>query len=187
MTHHTIPIAAEGPFCEIGCIIEHEGRTFESGGAYLTQDYAVGYLSSDCKSITTWKGDPLGQCRVTSSWDRTPRSYLYSRQFQVEATINGIKYTGRSAGAGMLWRGKRKRIPMTPTLLKRNVLLYHPESKFFSRDTMKVWGDTMKNFMVVDHGAYYELTRKVQPTNIMTTSFFFSKVDFSLLNASCRP
>ena len=28
--------------------------------------------------------------------------------YQGEATINGVRYTGRTMGTGMIWRGKRK-------------------------------------------------------------------------------
>jgi len=37
--------------------------------------------------------------------------YISDRMFQVEAIVNGVTYTGRSAGVGMSYRGKRKKTP----------------------------------------------------------------------------
>lgn len=68
--------------------------------------WIVGYLSQDMTRITDWHGVELGLARVKSSW-RMPHGVLSDRQYQIEATIDGARYTGRSLGANMLWRGKR--------------------------------------------------------------------------------
>jgi hypothetical protein len=65
------------------------------------------YLGKDGQ-LTDWQGKPIGTYRITSTW-KTPRSYVSSTYSQVEAIVNGTKYTGRSAGLNMLYRGKRKR------------------------------------------------------------------------------
>jgi hypothetical protein len=78
-----------------------------AGGAFIGDGYAIGYLSDDKKRITTWHGDDLGPARITATW-RMPHSYISDRQYQVEAIINGVRYTGRTMGTGMIWRGKRK-------------------------------------------------------------------------------
>lgn len=92
---------------EADCTIALEGKTFESGGAAVTPEYAIGYMSNDMKTVTTWHGEHLGNARVTASW-RTPRSYVSDRCYQVEAVIDGRKYTGRTGGEGMIWKGKAK-------------------------------------------------------------------------------
>jgi hypothetical protein len=101
------------PYIEQDCTIHHEGRTYESGGAVITDDYAVGYLKLHQDRgrrgiVTTWHGQELGPARVTASWPIL-HTGLSDRMHQVEATINGITYTGRSQGDGMIWRGKRKK------------------------------------------------------------------------------
>ena len=56
--------------------------------------------------MTDWHGNILGEAVFVASWP--VHSYMGSRMYQVEATINGTIYTGRSMGSGMLYRGKRK-------------------------------------------------------------------------------
>lgn len=74
----------------------------------VTPDYAIGYMSSDMSRVTDWHGEVIGDhVRVVSSWPID--SYLSSRQYHIECTINGRRYTGRTMGAGMLWRGKAKK------------------------------------------------------------------------------
>lgn len=97
----------ESPFIERNCTIEHNGRTFESGSAALFGDRAIAYLSPDMRRVTSWRGEDIGPAHVVSSWP-IPHSWISSRQYQVEATINGRTYTGRTMGGGMLWRGKVK-------------------------------------------------------------------------------
>lgn len=77
-----------------------------TGGS--TGDWAVGYMSADMARVTDWHGHVLGTARVVTSWPM-PGSYLTDRQYQVEATIAGAVYTGRTMGGNMLWRGRRKR------------------------------------------------------------------------------
>jgi hypothetical protein len=94
------------PYVESDCVFSFEDQTFELGGSVVTEDCAIVYLAGTLKYVTNWRGQMLGKCRVVSSWP-TPRSYS-SRMFQIEATIYGITYTGRSAGAGMIARLRRK-------------------------------------------------------------------------------
>lgn len=90
---------------ERDCTIAHNGRQFEAGGAMIASDFAVAYMGADMASVTDWRGNPLGAARVVTSWQMRGQD----RQYQVEARINGRLYTGRTMGAGMLWRGKAKR------------------------------------------------------------------------------
>jgi hypothetical protein len=64
-------------------------------------------MSKDMTRVTTWHGQDLGPAKIISSW-RMPHSFVSDRQYQVEAIINGVTYTGRTMGGSMLWRGKRR-------------------------------------------------------------------------------
>lgn len=94
------------PYVETNCVVEHDGHRYESGGAVVTPDRIIAYLGEG-HDLTTWHGESLGTYLIVSSW-RTPRSYVSSRMCQVEATVNGVVYTGRSAGRGMIFKGRRK-------------------------------------------------------------------------------
>lgn len=84
---------------------EHAGRTFTADGAVVTESHCVAYLASQ-GVLTDWQGTPIGTWRAVSSWS-TPRSFMSSRMYQVHATVQGRTYTGRSAGASLLFRGRR--------------------------------------------------------------------------------
>jgi len=99
-------------FIEADCTFTHEGRTYEAGGSVVTADYAVAYVTVTNErlgcvvEITDWHGRMLGHGVITAVW-HTPRSYTSSRMMQIRAVIDGVAYTGRSAGNGMIWRGRR--------------------------------------------------------------------------------
>ena len=98
-------------YVEKDCTFEFEGGKFESGGAVVTPDYCIGYIgdrreAGGPRELLDWHGNVLGTCSITSTW-KTPHSYVSSRMHQVYATVNGVTYTGRSAGAGMVFKGKR--------------------------------------------------------------------------------
>jgi len=100
-------------FIETDCTFEFEGRSFESGGAFVSPDYAICYAKFDIEYrgargiITDWHGNKLGDCIITARWN-TPKSFISSHMCQIEATINGVVYTGRGYGNGMIWKGKSK-------------------------------------------------------------------------------
>lgn len=93
---------------EIGTF-EHEGVKISHHGAFFHPDAerAVAYLAEDERSVTTWQGEFLGHARVVARWPIN--SHFSTTMLQVEATINGIRFTGRTLGGGMLWKGKRKK------------------------------------------------------------------------------
>lgn len=93
---------------EADCGFEFRGKRYEANGAMITPHWVIGYMSSDLTKLLSWKGVELGNARVVTSW-RTPSSYVSDRYYQIEVTVNGVVYTGRSAGAGMLYKGKVKR------------------------------------------------------------------------------
>ena len=88
---------------EVGIVV-HEGREFSALGSVIDGERIAAYLGKDGQ-LTKWNGEVLGTYRITRTW-RTPRSYVSSTMHQVYATVNGKTYTGRSAGEGMLFRGK---------------------------------------------------------------------------------
>jgi hypothetical protein len=73
-------------------------------------NWLLGYMSADMQSLTDWHGNRLGSARVVTSW-RLDGSALSDRMYQVECTVNGAAYTGRTLGASMAWRGRAKRVP----------------------------------------------------------------------------
>ena len=70
---------------------------------YLKGSEAVGGTGI----LTDFQGKKIGTYRVASKW-KTPKSYVSSHMFQIDARVGGVIYTGRSAGSGMLFKGKRK-------------------------------------------------------------------------------
>lgn len=94
-------------YVERNCVFEIQGKKFESGGACYDGQYARAYMSSDMKAVGTWQGEKLGDAKIVSCW-QTPRSNLSYQSYQVEAMIDGVLYSGRTAGGGMAWNGKRK-------------------------------------------------------------------------------
>lgn len=94
-------------FIETDCTITLEGRTFESGGAVVTPEQIVAYPKEN-GVLGDWHGNQIGTWRTVATW-RTPRSCYSSTMNQIEATVNGVRYIGRGAGVGMIYKGKVKR------------------------------------------------------------------------------
>jgi hypothetical protein len=71
---------------------------------------------------------------------------------------------------------------MTPSELKMNVESAGHESFFFTRDTMKFFGDTMRNYgvraAVVNDRPVWELYRKRPVKHGMSDSAYFSQDEF---------
>jgi hypothetical protein len=100
-------MAKQCRFKEKNCVFNFKGKTFKSDGAQIIGDHIIAYLGKNGE-LTAWKGKKIGTYRFVSSW-ATPNSYISSRMYQVEAMVNGKVYTGRSAGAGMIFKGKIKK------------------------------------------------------------------------------
>jgi hypothetical protein len=92
-------------YIEADCSITHEGRTFSAGGAVVTADVVVAYPMVN-GILGDWHGRAIGTWRATSTW-RTPRSFLSSTMSQIVAVVDGVRYTGRGAGVGCVYRGRR--------------------------------------------------------------------------------
>ena len=106
-------------YVEQDCTIEVEGRKFTAGGAVVTEDFIVAYPGKiiphsgiGCsnykprRELRDWHGNVIGTCFFSSTWE-TPRSWVSGEMHQIYATVNGVTYTGRGAGEGMAFRGRR--------------------------------------------------------------------------------
>lgn len=71
---------------------------------------------------------------------------------------------------------------MNSSELKYQYELNNPKGYFFTRPTMKFFGDTMRNYGVINHGSHYELHRK-RPVRLgIDQSAFFSADTFQLIH-----
>ena len=68
---------------------------------------------------------------------------------------------------------------MTASELKYQVEEHGNSPHFFTRSTMKFFGDTMSNYGVRDNGETWELYRKHPVRNGLDSSAYFDKVTFS--------
>ncbi len=93
-------------YIERDCVVKHEGREFEARGAVVTPAVIVAYPAAG-GILQDWHGQAIGTWRAVSIW-KTPRSYLSATMSQIEAIVDGITYTGRGAGVGMIYKGKAK-------------------------------------------------------------------------------
>lgn len=106
-------------YIERDCTLEFEGRKFTSGGAFVTPERIVAYVgkplgdgmgvdrfgSTSRRALLDWHGRQIGTCYLSSKW--RVHSYVGDYLYQIYATVDGIQYTGRGFGEGMVFRGKR--------------------------------------------------------------------------------
>ena len=98
-------------YVEQNCTIKHEGREFAAGGAVVTPDFIIGYVGKPVpgaarRDLTDWHGNKIGTCYISSTW-KTPHSYVSDVMHQIYARVDGVDYTGRGAGEGMIFKGRR--------------------------------------------------------------------------------
>jgi hypothetical protein len=83
-----------------------QGKTYYAHGAFVDELRCVGYLGEDGK-LYACNGKTLGTYRIIATW-RMPRTcFISSNQHQVEAKVDGMTFTGRSFGKGMIFKGRR--------------------------------------------------------------------------------
>ena len=92
-------------YIEKDCTVSFQGNTYENAGAFVSPKHIVAYLG-DNGALTDWHGKRLGAYWITATW-KTPRSWVSSTMHQVLATVDGVQYTGRSTGKGMIFQGRR--------------------------------------------------------------------------------
>jgi hypothetical protein len=71
---------------------------------------------------------------------------------------------------------------MNASQLKYNHESLNPNSYYFTRDSMRFFGDTMRNYGVKDKGTYFELYRKNPVKHGMRQSAYFDKLLFKRIN-----
>ena len=81
------------------------GVHVEAVGAVVTPDVIVAYPGTG-GVLGDWHGNRIGSWEQVASWP--VHSWMGSRMFQIEALVDGVLYTGRGFGVGMIYRGKRK-------------------------------------------------------------------------------
>ena len=91
---------------EVGVVI-HKGREYSALGSVIEGDRIAAYLGKDGQ-LTKWDGSIIGIYKITATWS-TPQSFVSSTMNQVYAKVDGQWYVGRSAGQGMLFRGRKVR------------------------------------------------------------------------------
>lgn len=99
----------ETPYVETDCVITFEGRTYESGGAVVTDRYLTAYLASDGRTVVTWKGEPIGKARQTGKWRVNSDFGTHVHSYRVTLS-NGAEYNARGFGEDMLLEGKRAKV-----------------------------------------------------------------------------
>jgi len=80
---------------EQACTLEHNGKTFESGGAFIGVDAkgihgGVVYGNCNMPEVMNWHGD----IRVPAKYGRIYRSNMGDKRRHVWFTWKGIKYHG---------------------------------------------------------------------------------------------
>jgi hypothetical protein len=96
------------PFVEQNCVITHEGKSFESGGAVVTENYLVAYPDKN-GVLKDWHGNQIGTYKTISS--RIARffgrmSWQGSKYYYMRGFVNGKAYALRGFGEGMVAKGK---------------------------------------------------------------------------------
>ena len=91
-------------FVERDCTIQHDGRSFEAGGAYRVGTKALVYVSADGTRVTTWKGERLGTVVSAtpvklSQWSPMCGAKMYA--YRVVMDADGSVWSGRGMGEGM--------------------------------------------------------------------------------------
>lgn len=80
-------------FIESNCTIEHEGKIFEAGGAYLldcTDGKKRGVVyCSDKRTVTTWHGDFIARLDTYTAYRGN-----FCRMARITFTLDGKKYIG---------------------------------------------------------------------------------------------
>jgi hypothetical protein len=99
------------PYIETNCTIEHNGRKFTCGGAFVSPTHLIAY-PADNGRLNDWHGNQIGTYSITSSREAIffgRRSWMASRYYFMRATVNLQRYSLRGFGKGMIARGKALR------------------------------------------------------------------------------
>lgn len=96
-------------YTERNCTIEYAGRQFTASGAVVTPGYLLAY-PADGGILTDWHGAPIGTWRTISTRPAIffgRRSWIGPTYYYMRATVDGVTYSLRGFGVGMVARGRR--------------------------------------------------------------------------------
>ena len=96
-------------YIESNCTVEFQGKSFESGGAVVTPDYLLAY-PGDNGMLNDWHGKPIGTFKVISSRPAIffgRKSFISDRYYYMAAKVDGVCYSLRGFGTGMIAKGKK--------------------------------------------------------------------------------
>ena len=96
-------------YIEPDCVFTAQGRSFEAGGAFVSNSYLVAYPGPNGR-LNDWHGRQIGTYRVVSSRAAIffgRQSWRGARYWFMHATVDGVKYALRGFGEGMIARGNR--------------------------------------------------------------------------------
>jgi hypothetical protein len=96
------------PFVEKNCVVTHEGKSFESGGAVVTDNYLIAYPGEN-GVLNDWHGNQIGTWKIINA--RLARffgqtSWQGPKYYYMRALVNGKQYSLRGFGKGMIAKGK---------------------------------------------------------------------------------
>ena len=97
-------------FIERKCLVTHNGRKFEAGGAVITPEYLIAY-PDDGGVLRDWHGKEIGTYAFQTSRPAVffgRRSWVGNTFYTMCAWVNGKTYTLRGFGVGMIAKGRAK-------------------------------------------------------------------------------
>ncbi len=96
------------PFVEQDCTVAFQGHKFTAGGAVATKTELIAYPGKNGQ-LKDWHGNTIGSYSVISSRPAIffgRRSWQGSRYYFMRAKVNGVSYSLRGFGVGMVAQGK---------------------------------------------------------------------------------
>ena len=96
-------------YVEKDCIFTIQGKSFESGGAFVSDAYLIAYPSEN-GILKDWHGREIGTWRTVSTRPAIffgHHSWIGSKYYYMRATVDGKVYALRGFGTGMVAKGKR--------------------------------------------------------------------------------
>ena len=92
---------------EEDCTITMEGKSFTSGGSFISDKYLIAYVSSDGKAITTWNGEVLSSEVRNLGYHYSPFGECnLGKPYYIRFKYLGKIYCGIALGEGCLVRAK---------------------------------------------------------------------------------
>ncbi len=91
---------------ERDCSVVFQGKRFRAGGARVTATEIIAYPAAG-GALHDWHGRQIGTWRKVANWLVTSPSWAPPTAImQIRAVVDGVTYTGRGQGPGMIFRGR---------------------------------------------------------------------------------